>query len=98
MGLALGSMGMSLDDFCRLTPREMEQAWRQWHRTHVEEPWERTRLTALCLLQPWSKKKLRATDVMAFPWDTPRRSDAHPAQEPSTRQRFEELRRRCGEG
>ena len=31
--------------------------------------WEMTRMLALFLLQPYSKKKLRPSDVMKFPWD-----------------------------
>jgi hypothetical protein len=52
--------------------------------------WERTRMTALCSIQPHSSKSLRPQDVMAFPWDAEeggghvaddaRRGDEHPAE------------------
>lgn len=86
---------MSLADFCSMTPHEFDGTLRSWHRTHVEQSWEQTRLVACCLLQPWSKKRLRPEEVMRFAWDRPQKNNAHPA-ESSTRQRFEELKRRCG--
>ena len=96
MAIAVGSMGMSLDDFCSMTPHEFNEVFRSWHRTHVEQPWEQTRLLACCLLQPWSKKKLKPEDIMRFDWDKKRTANANPTKEQSTRQRFEEIRRRCG--
>ena len=95
MCLAVGSMGMSLDDFCSMSPHDFFGTLRSWHRTKVEQPWEQTRFLACCLLQPWSKKRLRPEDVCSFQWDRKGTKKAHPA-EPSTRQRFEELKRRCG--
>lgn len=87
---------MSLDDFCSMTPHEFYLTLRSWHRTHVEQSWEQTRLVACCLLQPWSKKQLRPEDVMRFDWDEKKTASACPARKQSTRQRFEELKRRCG--
>ena len=96
LSVSVGSMGMSLDDFSSMTPHEFTGVFRSWHRTHVEQPWEQTRLVACCLLQPWSKKKLRPEDVMRFEWDKKRTAHANPVVVQSTRQRFEEIRRRCG--
>lgn len=42
----MGSMGLSLDDFCSMTPHEFNLTYRSWHRTNVEQPWEQTRLVA----------------------------------------------------
>ena len=92
----MGSMGLSLDDFCSMTPHEFNLTYSSWHRTHVEQPWEQTRLVACCLLQPWSKKRLDPLDVIRFGWDKKETASARPAQQQSTRQRFEELVKRCG--
>ena len=90
-------MGLSLDDFCSMTPHEFYLTQRAWHRTHVEQPWEQTRLLACSMLQPWSKKKLRPEDVMRFAWDEKKTASARPAhREQSTRQRFDEIKKRCG--
>ena len=95
--VSMGSMGLSLSDFCAMTPHEFNGVLRSWHRTHVEQPWDQTRLLACAMLQPWSKKKLRPEDIMRFSWDEKKTASARPAHdEQSTRQRFEEIRRRCG--
>ena len=63
---------MSLHDFCQCTPSEFQAIHDAWHShwTHSEHSaWERTRLESLCTLQPHSKKKLKASDVMEFRWD-----------------------------
>ena len=63
---------MSLHDFCQCTPSEFQAIHDAWHShwTHSEHSaWERTRMESLCTLQPHSKKKLKARDVMEFRWD-----------------------------
>lgn len=92
MGLAVGSIGMSLTDFCRCTPHEFHCIYSHWEQTHLRQPWERARFMACCVLQPYSKKALKATDVCRFGWDAERKAIATPAE--STRERFEELVKR----
>jgi len=72
LGIAMGCMGMSRNDFCRCTPSEFYAAYGAWNdmRTMDERArWERTRTQCLCALQPYSKKQLTAMDVMRFPWE-----------------------------
>lgn len=92
MGLAVGSIGMSLADFCRCTPHEFHCIYRSWEKTRMREPWEQTRFLACCMLQPWSKKTLKVTDVCRFEWDAERKATAPEAE--STKERFEELKKR----
>lgn len=69
----MGCMGMSMDDFCRCAPSEFHAAWEAWneHGQRLERgAWERVRMQCLCSLQPYSKNKLRASDIMTFPWET----------------------------
>lgn len=93
MGLAVGSIGMSLTDFCHCTPHEFHCIYRSWERTRMREPWERTRFLACCVLQPYSKKALKVTDVCRFEWETEEKKQV--AAE-STRERFEELKKKVG--
>jgi len=93
VGMALGGMGMSLDDFERCTPIEFEAAFRSWEQNHCQDDWERARFLACCMLQPYSKKALKTEDVCRFPWDIRNSQVAAPAEE-STWERFEELVRR----
>lgn len=92
MGLAVGGIGMSLTDFCRCTPQEFHCIYRSWEQMHQHQPWEQARFLACCVLQPYSKKALKATDVCRFGWEEPQNN---PPPEQSTRQRFEELKKRA---
>ena len=56
---------------------------------------EQTRLLACCLLQPWSRKTLRPTDVIRLPWDK-KEEVRKTSGAQSTRSRFEEIRQRAG--
>ncbi len=72
MGVALGVIGLSLDDFMALTPDEFAAVWRVWSdRSEAtnRDRWERTRLECCCVLQPYTSGALRPVDVMRFPWD-----------------------------
>ena len=62
--------------------------------THIREPWEQNRFLACCILQPWSKKALKVTDICRFEWDS--RADERATTAVSTRERFEELKKRVG--
>lgn len=92
MGIAVGSIGMSLRDFCQCTPHEFHCIYSHWQQTQMREPWERARFVACCILQPYSKKALKATDVCRFGWEEA--EQRQPVVE-STKERFEELRRRA---
>lgn len=77
--MAMGCMGMSYDDFARCTPSEYAAVWRAWHEAaerREQSEWERLRMSCLCMLQPYSKKRLRAEDVMRFPWESGARGSA----------------------
>lgn len=63
---------MAPGDFCMLTPDELAEALtaRQHSRELGERAdWERTRMMCMCILQPYAKNPLKATDVMQFPWE-----------------------------
>lgn len=88
----MGCVGMCLDDFCRLTPSEFAAVFEAWQQreTYVERrQWEQARFLACSMLKPYSKKSLELTDVCRFSWDAQPEGEA--AEEPSTRERFEEI-------
>lgn len=65
-------MGMSCRDFERCTPTEFRWAWVKWNETEERREhgaWERMRYECLCLLQPYSRKRMSVADVMVFPWE-----------------------------
>lgn len=76
LGIAMGCIGMSMDDFCRCTPLEFNEAYEAWQEMQQAQErgaWERMRMQCLCSLQPYSKDKLRAEDIMRFPWESEER-------------------------
>lgn len=98
MGLALGCVGMSMDDFCRLTPFEFKKVWEQWQamRENSERSeWQRTRMTCLYILQPYSKKRLKPSDVMTFPWEQKKRKSEMPSRR-EIQKRFERIKKERG--
>lgn len=92
MGIAMGCMGMGLDDFCRCTPLEFAAIFKAWQRRDERmgrTAWEQTRFLACCTLQPYSKKRLVPTDICRFLWE--KSSTEEPEAEASTREQFERI-------
>lgn len=72
MSIALGCVGMNLDDFCRCTPFEFKGIYDEWfNRTKdaIRREWEIGRMISLNVLAPYSKKSLKPTDICRFSWD-----------------------------
>ena len=72
LGIAMGCIGMSMDDFCRCTPSEFYAAYEAWNEMQTSRErgrWERIRMQCLCSMQPYSKSKLTPHDIMRFPWE-----------------------------
>lgn len=71
-------MGMTVADFCELTPEEFSEALtiRQRLRESGERAeWERARMMCMCILQPYAKNPLKPTDVMQFLWEAGERGE-----------------------
>lgn len=58
------------------------------HRTS----WEQTRDLMMAMLQPYSEKQLKPTDILRFEWD--KKKTPPKVVERSTRERMEEIRKR----
>lgn len=89
LGIAMGCMGMSMDDFCRCTPSEYYAAYEAWHDAvdaAERGKWERVRMQCLCILQPYSKDKLKARDIMQFVWDKEVQTEIPEAKEELSRE------------
>ena len=100
MGMALGCIGMSRDDFERCTPAEFHQVWQRWaeaRRDAERGEWDRTRVLALFAVSPYTKGSLRAHDILPFPWDDEQTEGRR--EEPSREElhaRFEAAKKRLG--
>lgn len=90
----MGCVGMSLEDFERCTPLEFNEVMLQWRENQeriARAAWDQTRFLATAMLQPYSKKTLKATDIVRFPWDEKKEEVPKGT---SSRERMEEVRKR----
>jgi hypothetical protein len=63
---------MSLDDFCRLTPAELDAALsqdKQAEQERFQAGWEQARFMAFAAIAPHSKKVRKPESLMKFPWE-----------------------------
>lgn len=101
-GTATGCIGMSVDDFCRCTPREFQavyEAWAEDEKRRERAAWERTRMQCTIMLQPYSKKALNPKDVFHFDWDASTDSATDESEQLTAkeiRERFEKVKREQG--
>lgn len=102
LGMAVGRIGMSIDDFCRCTPLEFSaiaESWNEGEQQRERAAWERARLQCTCMLQPYSKKKLKPQDVLQFAWDPSTGSgtgDGEKLSAKEIRERFEKVKKEQG--
>tara|TARA_R110002074_G_scaffold129674_1_gene270952 strand:+ start:425 stop:715 length:291 start_codon:yes stop_codon:yes gene_type:complete len=65
-------MGLMYDELYSLTPRSFNNKLKgfQEHQSQLSQnAWEQTRTMMVAILMPHSKKKLKATEILPFPWD-----------------------------
>lgn len=102
LGLAVGCIGMSIDDFDRCTPLEFESICGKWHEARDQAyrtGWDQVRQLACCVLQPYSKKAISPEDVITFSWEKTDRQPRAPEtceQREAERRRYEELKKARG--
>ena len=105
MGIALGCIRLSYDDFCKLDFEEFAavyKAYAEQRDTDFKDNWQRMRLLAAIVIQPHLDKRHKITPekLLPFPWDKTKaavmkkRSDIAPEQQ---RRRMEELVRKLGD-
>lgn len=94
--MAVGMIGMSVSDFCGLTPEEFGKITEAWHSIRKEQ-WEQVRTLAAFCIAPWNSKNKKITDLMPLPWD--KSVKEYPNKELSEeekRRRFEEALKNRG--
>lgn len=72
MGIAIGNIGMLMDDFLKVDVDEFRAiyaAWNEREEMREQAAWERARLIATICVQPYSKRRLSPKDVLPLPWD-----------------------------
>ena len=72
-------MGLSYDELYDLTPRSFNnqlQGFNDYQEQLIQVGWEQTRTIVHSCLAPHSKKKLKPKEILPFPWDNKRESNA----------------------
>jgi len=95
MGLAIGCIGMSREDFLRSTPDEFNVIAEAWNNNNVQRcrsGWEQARFIAQFVLMPYSKKTLKPTDLIVFEWEKPESITSKSA----TKEDFERIKKMYG--
>ena len=59
--------------------------------------WERVRMQCLCILQPYSKDKLKARDIIQFAWDKEVQTEIPEVKEKLSREEIMERYRMAAE-
>lgn len=62
-------MGLSLADFCALTPAEFA-AVAAAHERQERGAWERARMICGCALQPYAEAHFDIRKALPYPWDS----------------------------
>ena len=98
--MAVGRIGMSIDDFCRCTPSEFSaiaESWNEGEQLKERAAWERTRLQCTCMLQPYSRHGLEPRDVLRFAWDDDQNGDdTEKLSAKQIREKFERAKKEQG--
>lgn len=105
MGIALGCIRLSYDDFCKLDFEEFAavyKAYAEQRDTDFKDNWQRMRLLATIVIQPHLDKRHKVTPekLLPFPWDRAKveakkkRKEITPEQQ---RRRMENLVRKLGD-
>ncbi len=97
--MAIGCIGMSLDDFCRCYCEEFEaicHAWSDMREGENRDNWERMRMLASITISPHVKKPIPPKKLIPLPWDkeNPEKPERDDLTIEQRRARAEEMLRR----
>lgn len=87
---------MTLSDVYSLDMEELNaiiRAWAKQEEAYYRDRWERIRFLARCVLTPYSKKKIKPTDIIRFEWDT---TEKNGKARRATPEDIERIKRRFG--
>lgn len=72
VGIAVGQIGMSLSELYGLDAEEFGAIYKSYaerEEGRYRAGWEQARFVSLNILSPYTKKKLKPTDIALFPWE-----------------------------
>lgn len=94
LGYGIGVIGMSLADWCALSPDEFAaicKAYNDKEDARLHDEWERMRLLATITIQPHVKNRLHAEKLLPLPWDRGKKTEVPQASKEEAKARLEQL-------
>jgi len=70
-------MGLGCDELYNLTPRTFNNqllGFNTYQEQLMQDRWEQTRMIVHSTIAPHSKKKMKPSEVLPFPWDNDKKS------------------------
>lgn len=87
---------MTYMEFYNMTPRTFQNKVKGWTKSQ-RQPWEIARVLGLIIAQPYSKKKLKLTDIVKFPEEKEvKHPQAHDIRNKTVQDKFTRLAERLG--
>ena len=92
----MGVIGLALEDFCCLSPDEFAaicKAHNEQRESEMQAAWNRMRLHASIMVQPYMKRRMQPEQLLPFPWDAGKKAKAEDKKvsKEEARRRFEKL-------
>ncbi len=94
MGIAIGCIGMSYDDFMWLDFAEFRSIYGTWRKCKEEveqSEWERMRMLASICISPHVKHAPTPQRLLPFPWEKPKKKAVPKVSKDAAKRQFEEL-------
>ena len=102
LGIALGCIRLSYDDFCKMDFQEFAAVWKAYAEQRdadFKDRWRRMRLLASITIQPHLARGKRITPekLLPFPWDKPTRGSKPTVSAEEQRERMRKLVEKLGD-
>lgn len=103
LGIALGCIGLSYEDFCKLDFDDFAAIWKAYAEQRdadFKQEWERIRILATIVIQPHiaKGKKVTPEKLLPLPWDNlVKKQGAPKLSAEEQRKRMEELAAKLGD-
>lgn len=84
LAIAIVRIGMSMDDFYRITPNEWNgilEEYRDWEEAMMRERWEQTRQISYCSIAHVLEKGTKIQRFQPFSWDRENDKTERPTEE-----------------
>lgn len=97
LGIALGCIKLSYDDFCRLTREEFHEIYRAYNEQReadYRDDWQRMRMLATISVQPHTKKKITPQQLLPFTWEKQQKKKQPILTKEEDKKRLENLLKR----